>query len=80
MCGHYKSMAESTKYERELEHEITHYRHVGRWEAGGWRTIFSDENYVNKLLIGPKQFFFSVKNHNKFSSQNNIPKYRTKSL
>ena len=28
MCGHYKSMAESTKYERELEHEITHYKHA----------------------------------------------------
>ena len=38
-------------------------------------TIFWDENYVNKLLICPKQVFFSVKNHNKFSSQNNIPKY-----
>ena len=36
-------------------------------------TIFWDENYVNKLLIGPKQFFFSVKNNNKFSSQNNSP-------
>ena len=33
-------------------------------------TIFRDENYVNKLLIGPKQFFFLVKNPNKFSSQN----------
>ena len=40
--------------------------------------LFWDENYVNKLLIGPKQVSFSVINHNKFSSQNNVPKYRTK--
>ena len=33
-------------------------------------TIFWDENYVNKLLIGPNQvLFFSVKNHNKFGSK-----------
>jgi hypothetical protein len=50
-------------------------------------TIFWDvilrwkSSTVNKLLIGPKLFFFSVKNHNKFSSQNivissqnNVPK------
>ena len=33
--------------------------------------ILWDENYVSKLLIGPKQVFFSVINHNKFSSQDN---------
>ena len=33
--------------------------------------VIWDENYVNKLLIGPKQvFFLSVKNHDNFSSQN----------
>ena len=38
-------------------------------------TIFWDENYVNKHSIVPKQFFFvSVKNHNKFLSQNIILK------
>ena len=43
-------------------------------------TIFWDENWVNKLLV-----IFSVKNHNKFSSQNivilsrnNVPKYCNK--
>ena len=34
-------------------------------------TIFWDENQVNKLLIGPKHVFFSVKNPNKFSFQKN---------
>ena len=38
-------------------------------------TIFWDENYVNKLLIGPKQVFFSVINHKKISSQNKVPKF-----
>ena len=43
-------------------------------------TVFWNEIYINKLLIGPKQVYFSQlhKNHNLFPSQNNAPKYRSK--
>ena len=57
------------------------------WDVIFWDdiTIFWDENYVNKLFIGPKHFFSQLENQNKFStqnivisSQNNVPKYLTK--
>ena len=43
-------------------------------------TICWDENFVFKQTSywSKTGYFFSVKNHNKFSSQNKVPKYRTK--
>ena len=39
----------------------------------GWK-LCKQTSYSRPKLF----FFFSFKNHNKFSSQNNVPKYRTK--
>ena len=51
----------------------------------GWYYNILGWKLSEKLLVGPKQVFFSVGNHNKFSSQNiiissqnNVPKYHTK--